>query len=158
MKLARMSDELFKQRALEENGCMVSVGGLAMHLAKVVTPTTEPAARGIFGTLISFQRRALHLSVEKLAAAVNVGLEELFRIEDDSTYKPDPATVRRLAQGLKLPASQLLALSGNTPGKDEKVYQAALKFAARIREAEKLNSHQAKALHDFVQALTDLAA
>jgi HTH-type transcriptional regulator, competence development regulator len=97
------------------------------------------------------------LSLEKLATAANIGIEELLRIEDDTTYSPDPATVCRLAQILELPASQLLALSGNTSDKDEKVYQAALKFAARIREADELNSHQTKALHDFVQALTKAA-
>ena len=154
MKIQSMSDETFKRLAIAEDSGSISVGGLMASLRVRERTGTTP---GIFGTLVSFQRRALGLNVEKLAAMSSVGIEELLRIEDDDAHKPDPATVRRLAQVLKLPASQLLTLSGNMPGKDEKVNRAALKFAARIHEAEKLNSHQTKALHEFVRALMEAA-
>jgi hypothetical protein len=58
---------------------------------------------------------------------------------------------------LKLPAAQLLVLSGNVSAPNEKLHKAALQFAARVREAEELNREQAKALHDFVQALMEAA-
>jgi transcriptional regulator with XRE-family HTH domain len=154
MKIPTMSDETFERLAIAEDSGPISVGGLMASLRTRERIGTTP---GIFGTLVSFQRRALGLNVEKLAAMASVGIEELLRIEDDDAHKPDPATVRRLAQILKLPASHLLTLSGNTPSKDEKVYQAALKFAARVREAEKLSSRQTKALHDFVQVLMEAA-
>jgi len=66
-------------------------------------------------------------------------------------------TIRRLADVLRLPASQLLVLSGNVSAPNEKVHKAAVQFAARIHEAEKLNPEQAKALRDFVQALMEAA-
>ena len=68
-----------------------------------------------------------------------------------------PELWHRLAEVLKLPASQLLVLSGNVGIPNEKLYKAALQFAARVHEAGKLNSEQSKALHDFVQALMEAA-
>ena len=148
----RMSDQLFKQRAMEENNGMISVGGLTIRLTQ-----EESRPEAILGTLISFQRRALQLSLETLATKASIGLEELLRMEDDPTYKADPATIRRLSEVLRLPASQLLVLSGNVSASNEKVHKAAVQFAARVHEAEKLTPEQAKALYDFVQALMEAA-
>ena len=128
-----------------------------MNLTKKVSGRPQEALRVSFGTLISLQRRELHLSVEKLAVAANIELEDLLRIEDDSTYIPNPATVRRLAEALKLPASQLLVLSGNIGSLNDKLHKAALQFVDRVHEAEKLSPEHAKALHDFVQVLIEAA-
>ena len=153
----RMSDETFRRRAKEEDNGLLSVGGLSMRMANEEAAHREHFLGFVLGTLISFQRRALNLDLETLATKAAIGLEELLRMEDDPTYKADPPTIRRLAEVLKLPASQLLVLSGNVGIPNEKLYKAALQFAARVHEAGKLNSEQAKALHDFVQALMEAA-
>ena len=133
MKIPSMNDETFERLAIAEDSGPISVGGLMASLR--AWERSAPTA-GVFGTLVSLQRRALHLSVEKLAAAVHIGIDELLRIEDDATYQPDPAAVRRLAAALKLPASQLLVLSGNVGARNERIQKAALQFAARVHETE----------------------
>jgi transcriptional regulator with XRE-family HTH domain len=153
----KMNDQVFKQRAMEENNGIISVGGLPMRLTQETVARPDPLSGAVLGTLISFQRRALHLSLEALASKTAIGLEELLRIEDDPTYKAEPATILRLAKALRLPASQLLILSGNDNARNEKLHKAALLFSARVHETEKLNREQAKALHDFVQALMEAA-
>ena len=49
-----MNTEALRRHAIEEDKGLVSVGGLAMRLAK---ESSEPS--GVFGTLISFRRREL---------------------------------------------------------------------------------------------------
>ena len=151
-----MNPEALKRHALQENKGLVSVAGLAMRLAKEEEQGTQLTASAVLGILISFQRRALHLSHQALAMSAAVELEQLLRIEGDPTYRAEIATIRRLAEALRLPASQLLAISGDVRTPNEKLRKAAAQFAARVQE-EKLNQDQSKALHDFVQALMEAA-
>lgn len=164
MKTLRMSDELFRKRAVEENGCMVSAVGLKPLFAKqeeagrrADEPSREPV-RLAFSTLISYRRRALRFTMETLAEKANVELDELLRIEEDTDYVPEPRTVHQLANQLKLPIPQLLVLSGNAMSANAALTEAAVRFAARSRAVEKLNREQTDALNEFVKVLVEQKA
>ena len=161
MKTVGMSDEVFRKRAAEEDGCMVSAIGLqplftkreeARHEAGEVS--REPV-RLAFCTLISYRRRALRFSMETLAQKANVELDELLRIEEDMSYVPEARTVYQLANQLKLPIPQLLVLSGNATSANTELTEAAVRFAARSRAVEKLNREQSDALNEFVKVLVE---
>lgn len=163
MKLQSMSDDVFRRLAEEENSCMISAIGLDI-LSEEKEGTAVSAqeehsnvVRLAFGTLVSFRRRALKMTLEELAEKARVELEELFSIEEDPTYVPEPRTVHNLGQQLKLPVPQLLVLSGNATSQNVQLSKAALKFAARSRAVEKLNSEQKDALNEFVKVLVDQA-
>jgi len=159
MKPQRMSDEIFRKRAAEEDGCMVSAIGLEPLFAKGEElhrrrgeATSEPV-RLAFSTLISYRRRALKLSMETLAQKARVDLDELLQIEQDMSYVPEPRTVHQLATELKLPIPQLLVLSGNATSANAELTDAAVRFAARSRAVERLNREQSDALNEFVKVL-----
>jgi transcriptional regulator with XRE-family HTH domain len=159
MREPRMNDEVFRKRAAEENGCMISAIGLKPLFARREEssqhrgePTREPV-RFAFSTLISYRRRALRLTMETLAENARVELDELLRIEEDADYVPEPRTVYQLASELKLPIPQLLVLSGNATTANAELTEAAVRFAARSRAVEKLNREQSDALNEFVKVL-----
>src|SRR5947209_14472418 len=161
MKGFRMSDEVFRKRAEEENGSMISAIGLAPLFARpkdsrqrAVEATREPV-RLAFSTLISYRRRALRLSIETLAERVKVEVDELVQIEADPDYVPEARTVHQLANQLELPIPQLLVLSGNATSANAELTEAAVRFAARSRAVEKLNREQSDALKEFVKVLLE---
>jgi|SRR6266568_6285580 len=154
-----MSDEVFRKRAMEEDGCMISAIGLEPLFTKseetsrhAAEPAKEPI-RFAFSTLISYRRRALRLTMEDLAEKARIELDELLRIEEDANYIPEPRTVHQLANHLKLPIPQLLVLSGNVTSANAELTEAAVRFAARSRAVEKLNREQSDALNEFVKVL-----
>lgn len=160
MRSPLMSDDVFRRRAEEENSCMISAIGLdilSQEEKEGVGATAQEehpnVIRLAFGTLVSFRRRALKMSLEELAEKARVELEELFRIEEDAMYVPEPRTVHNLGHQLRLPVPQLLVLSGNATSKNVELSNAALKFAARSRAVEKLNREQTEALNEFVKVL-----
>jgi transcriptional regulator with XRE-family HTH domain len=159
MKGLRMSDEVFRKRAEEENGCIVSAIGLQPLFVKqkessqeANEPAREPV-RLAFSTLISYRRRALRLTIESLAEKAKVDVDELLQIEEDTGYVPEARTVHQLASQLKLPIPQLLVLSGNARSVNTELTEAAVRFAARSRAVEKLNREQSEALNEFVKVL-----
>jgi len=157
MKAVRMNDELFRKRAAEENGSMISAIGLKpLHSkrAEASHQAGEPV-RFAFSTLICHRRRALRLTMEDLAQKAKVELDELLRIEEDSAYVPEPRTVHQLASHLKLPIPQLLVLSGNATSASTELTEAAVRFAARSRAVEKLNREENEALNEFVKVLVE---
>lgn len=161
MKELRMSDEVFRKRAEEENGCIVSAIGLEPLFAKqkeasqqAAEPAREPV-RLAFSTLISYRRRALRLTIESLAEKAKVDVDELLQIEEDTGYVPEARTVHQLANQLKLPIPQLLVLSGNARSANTELTEAAVRFAARSRAVEKLNREQSDALNEFVKVLVE---
>ena len=163
MRIPSMSNELFRRRAKEENSCMISAVGLKDMFSeaaegRIAAPQHAEPTRVAFGTLISFRRRALKLSLENLAERARIELDELLRIEDDPTYVPEPRTVHQLAGELKLPTPQLLILSGNASSQNMQLNRAALKFAARSRAVEKLNREETEALNEFVKVLVSQTA
>src|ERR1700722_18814718 len=102
MKELRMSDEVFRKRAEEENGCIVSAIGLDPLFSKQKESSRQAGesarepVRLAFSTLISYRRRALRLTIESLAEKAKVDVDELLQIEEDTGYVPEPRRVYNL--------------------------------------------------------------
>lgn len=106
-----------------------------------------------FGLLVQMTRRSLGWTIEKLAEQADVDLETLIQIEHEEGDCPDPHTVYNLAAALHLPEQKLLALSGAAHLEDQRVREAALRFAARSKPVEQLNATEREALEEFVKFL-----
>ena len=136
----------------------VCVGGLAfsLHRSENLTSPRDHASRLAFAKLISLARRSRRLSLPQLADQAQVDLDELVEIENGQATNPEPRTVHRLAQSLKLPERRLMQLSGLVKVRDVKVDRAAVQFAAQSGSLEKLSSIERQALDEFVKVLAEV--
>ena len=100
-------------KATQEDGCFVSVGGLAEALEQEgCSSGSVIPMRHAFVRLIQLGRREQRLSLDQLAGKIDVDLKELLRIETEEHYRPAILTVHKLAGFLKVPEKQLMALAG----------------------------------------------
>jgi HTH-type transcriptional regulator, competence development regulator len=143
---------LEKMDALEE-GCEISVGGLASELGFLRPPVL--GGNIAFGKLIELVRRDKGKSVEKLAIEADVELEELLLIERGEAAPEMGRTVFQLAEVLKLDAGKLMELAGVAEPRDEELKEAAVLFAARSEPMEKLTKAEKQALEAFVKVLAE---
>lgn len=139
-------------KAAEEDGCIVSVGGLfyrsAAHPAKL--HATERVA---FAKLIDLRRRSLGLTLADLAERARVPLVELVGMARGEMDVPAESAVRRLAQALSLPEARLLELAGYGQSADASLQEAAVRFAARLEPVQQLSTEEHEAMQEFVHCL-----
>jgi len=138
--------------AAEEDGCIVSVGGLFYRT------TPRPAQmrateRVAFGKLVDLRRRSLGLTLEQLAERARVALIELVGMAQGGMDVPAEPAVRRLAQSLSLPEDSLLELAGYGQAADTSIQEAAVRFAARLEPVEQLSNEENEAMQEFVHCL-----
>ncbi len=105
--------------------------------------------------LVQFRRRQCRLSVEVLATQAEVGLEEVVSLEQGEGPAPSARTVQRVAAVLKLPERPLLELAGLVEGKDRRLREAAVRFAARSEPVEDLRPEEREALEEYVKVLAE---
>jgi len=151
MKL-EMSKEWFSHKVALEQDVDVGAGSLA-----AIAESNEHSpddARLAFSTLVRLMRRRCAMSMEKLADYADVDLSEIFNIEHDFHYRPEPRTVHQLAQVFSLPVRRLMQLSGNMQAKDSELDHAAVHFAARSDSLEHLSSQEQAVLEEFVSYLS----
>jgi transcriptional regulator with XRE-family HTH domain len=109
-----------------------------------------------FGTLIELARRQRKLTIEQLSEKARVDASELIAIEKKrSGYVPKPRTIHQLAAFLHLPEKGLMKLSGAVVSRDEKLRNAALRFAAKSAGLDKLTRSEEELLHEIVKCLSD---
>jgi transcriptional regulator with XRE-family HTH domain len=107
-----------------------------------------------FGGLVQFLRRDHMLSIEQLASRAQIDPLEILTIERDAKYVPKPRTVHQLAQFFKLPERPLLKLSNVTTDHNEKLRDAAVRFAANSTKVMELSREERAALSEFVDFLS----
>jgi hypothetical protein len=105
--------------------------------------------------LVELRRRQCRLSVEGLATQAEVNLEEVVSLEQGEGAGPSPRTVQRVAAVLKLPERPLLELAGLVEGKDHRLREAAVRFAARSEPVEDLRPEEREALKEYVKVLAE---
>ena len=116
---------------------------------------TDPiGATIVFGRLVRMMRRKSGLTVEKLAEAANVDIDELVGIEDDTRFVAEPRTVYQLSNLIRLPLPSLMQLAGLSEPKDPGLVAEAIRFAARSDPLEELSPTERAALEAFVAALS----
>lgn len=143
-----------QKKALQEDGCFVSVGGLVNALEKPAQEVTNVTPIKVaFARFVQLARRERKLSLEQFAAKVDIDLVELMNVEKDERYIPALRTVHQIAHFLKVPEQKLMALAGLLKAKDAKFQTAALKFAARSESVEKLSEEEHAALEEYINFL-----
>lgn len=152
------SREWLRRMADAEDRCeSVSVGGLAHDLGLLGSPTAVPhVTRSALAKLIEFSRRRLGLSPEQLADKADIDLAELVSIERGEDFVPEPRTIVKLSQVLKLPTQSLLGLAGLVQRTDTRLSEAAIRFAASSEPMEKLSAEEQRLLQNFVNTLAEL--
>lgn len=157
-----LSKEWLTQRAERDEKAEISAGMLDLNrLTLVASPhmaalhasaeTPNPA----FGRLINLWRRGKGLSLDVLAEKARIDIGELYEIEQNLNYVPEPRTVYQLAKTLELPSDRMLELSGNLIVRDSSLGRAAVRFAARSESVEKLSKDEQRALEEFVKFLSE---
>jgi transcriptional regulator with XRE-family HTH domain len=154
MKFKMNSDRAWLDRRCEHDNGMVSAGHIARDLDAVNAAPSEPDALKMtaFSKLIELRRRSCGFTPEELAKKADVELAELVDIEQRGTT-PEPRTIHRLADTLKLPLQGLMELSGLAEPRSQRIGESAVRFAARSESLAKLTTEQREALEEFVRQL-----
>jgi hypothetical protein len=108
-----------------------------------------------FGRFVRLMRRRRNMDIEKLADTADIDIEELVSIEDDPHFRPEVRTVYQLSMFFDLPRESLLQIAGLTRPKDDRIYQEAVRFAARSEPVAALTSEERAALEAFVAVLSE---
>lgn len=154
MKL-NINPEWLLEAAENEEGGIVSVGGLAFRAQGEFKAAGTPGPeRTALAHLLELQRRNMRLSVESLASQSDVEVEEILEVEQGHGV-PEPRTLFKLAQVLKLRDDKLMHLAGHVSRPDPRLEQAAVRFAARSAPMDLLTAEEAAALAEFVKELAD---
>ena len=119
-------------------------------------PASDRAGPNVgFGRFVSLMRRRRGLSLEKFADDADVDMTDLVEIENDPHHKPDPRTVYRLANYFNVPRSGLFQVAGLTEPKDARLFDEAVRFAARSESMTALTPEEGAALESFVAVLSE---
>lgn len=122
-----------------------------------VAAVEEDEPRIAFGRFVRLMRRQRGLTLEKLAEDADVETADLVEIEGDPHHKPEPRTVYMLANYFKMPHNNLEQLAGLTAPKDNRLFEEAVRFAARSEPVTELSPEERAALEAFVSVLSGQA-
>lgn len=158
MKIEYTKDWCVRMAAIEGDAA-IGVGPYAVdptfEQESQAVPNVADTANVVFGRFVRLMRRRKGLTVEKLAEDADVEVTELVDIEDDARHKPEPRTVYQLAQFFKVPESNLLQIAGLTSPRDTKLFDEAIRFAARSDPVVELTPDERLALEAFVAVLNE---
>jgi transcriptional regulator with XRE-family HTH domain len=155
MKVGRSKEWWLEMAALEDDA-EVGAGVLALESQSLTIPErVSNAAEIAFGRFIQLMRRKHGLSLEQLSTKVDVDLEELIGIEENSSYRPEPRTVYQLSNMFKVSNAKLLELAGLRTSTSDNLREEAVRFAARSESTERLTSIEKAALESFVAILSE---
>ena len=108
-----------------------------------------------FGRFVCLMRRRRRISLETLADEANVDIADLVEIEKDPHHKPEPRTAYQLANYFHVSRSRLMQVAGLTVPKDGRLFDEAVRFAARSEPTVELTSEEVAALEAFVAVLSE---
>lgn len=164
MKMNLSKEWLIRRAALDEKHD-VSAGTINLNRLRASSPATlvQPVhtsaetenSNPAFGKLVNLWRRKRGLRIDELAEKARIDVAELFEIERNLHYTPEPRTVYQLARTFGLSQEKMLELSGNLTVRDSSLGQEAVRFAARSESVEKLSKDEQRALEEFVKFLSE---
>ena len=108
-----------------------------------------------FGRFVRLMRRQRGLTLEKLADDADVEMAVLVEIENDPHHKPELRTAYQLANYFEVPRSGLMQVAGLTAPKDARLFDEAVRFAARSEPTAELTPEESAALEAFVAVLSE---
>ena len=104
---------------------------------------------------VRLMRRQRGLTLERLADDADVDMADLVEIESNPHHKPELRTAYQLANYFKVPRSGFLQVAGLTAPKDTRLFDEAVRFAARSEPTAALTSEESAALEAFVAVLSE---
>lgn len=161
MKIELSKEWCLRMAQLElEAGTDMEIGGTPVTATpEVGAPelTTEPApdTNIAFGRFVRLMRRSRRQTLEGLAEDAEIEITELVEIEEDNHHKPEPRTVYQLAKHFEMPMPKMMQLAGLSAPKDTRLYDEAIRFAARSETVQELNDMERAALEAFVAVLSE---
>ena len=108
-----------------------------------------------FGRFVRLMRRQRGITLEKLADDADVEMAVLVELENDPHHKPELRTAYQLANYFKVPRSGLMQVAGLTTPKDARLFDEAVRFAARSEPTAELTPEESAALEAFVAVLSE---
>ena len=108
-----------------------------------------------FGRFVRLMRRQRAVSLEKLAEDAGVDMADLVKSESDPHHKPELRTTYQLATYFNVPQSGLMQVAGLTAPKDARLFDEAVRFAARSEPTAALTPEENAALEAFVAVLSE---
>lgn len=107
-----------------------------------------------FGRFVKLMRRKMGSTIESLALSADIDVEELLEIEDNLQYRPDIRSVVQLAKTFSVDKDKMLQMANLVIPKDRKLFDEAIRFAARSEPVAQLTSNESLALDAFVAFLS----
>ena len=120
-----------------------------------VTATDEEGPNIAFGRFVSLMRRQRGISLEKLADDADVDMTDLVEVESNPYHKPELRTAYQLANYFNVPQSGLMQVAGLTAPKDTRLFDEAVRFAARSEPTAVLTPEECAALEAFIAVLSE---
>ncbi len=156
----KISKEWCIRMAQLEGDAEIGAGGLAIDPifegeTIPATVTDEDGPNIAFGRFVSLMRRQRGISLEKLADDADVDITDLVEIERNPHHKPELRTTYQLANYFKLPRSGLMQVAGLTAPKDTRLFDEAVRFAARSEPTAELTPEEGAALEAFISVLSE---
>jgi len=112
-----------------------------------------PQRPAVLHQLVRQLRRRDRLTRAQLAAKIRIDAQEIETIEADPDYVPRPRTVHQLAHYLGVPAKAVEQLTSAAHSREDRLVEAAHRFAASSDDLSKLTKAEKKLFDDFVKAL-----
>ena len=122
---------------------------------EAVPASDEEGQTIAFGRFVSLMRRHRGMSLERLAEDADVDMTDLIEIERDPHHKPELRTTYQLANYFNVPRSGLMQVAGLTTPKDARLFDEAVRFAARSEPTAALTREERAALEAFVAVLSE---
>ena len=149
-----------QQKIAEGDDGFINAGGERTELSG--NPATETAAatpysqRKAFAKFVELSRRKKQISQLELAEKINVDIDEIIEIEDESAVSVEPSTVYALAQEFEIPPKSLMELAGLSKREDKKIREASIRFAANSGSKAPLQPEEDCLLETFVHTLISM--
>ncbi|MEX0792010.1 MAG: helix-turn-helix transcriptional regulator [Pirellulaceae bacterium] len=105
------------------------------------------------GILFQYLRRDRAMTIEQLAEQIGIAQEEIWALERDPHFHPQPRTIQRLAAYFELSEQKLSELADLKPASSLEVQAAAVRFAMDTSKAIDLHADERNALNQFVKHL-----
>ena len=148
-----------QQKIAEGDDGFINAGGIRTELSgnqEAESSTAPYSQRKAFAKLVELSRRKKQLSQLELAEKINVDVDEIIEIEDESVISAEPSTIFALAREFEIPSKPLMELAGLTKREDKKIREASIRFATNSGNKAPLQPEEDCLLEAFVNTLISM--
>ena len=160
MKELRIGKEWCLHMAQLEGDAEIAAGRLAVDPVFdseefPIATSDDDGSNIAFARFVRLMRRKRGITLEKLASDADVDVADLVEIESDPHHRPQLRTTYQLATYFRVSRSGLMQVAGLTETKDARLFDEAVRFAARSEPTAELTPEERTALEAFVAVLSE---